>query len=91
MRHSPGKDIKTGVDALPGQVGIVVAPSAGALQEGAVQVFGSVWKARPVEGEEPLAAGESVQVERVQGLTVYVRRPTATAAWRGQPLSRQAE
>ncbi|HZS49006.1 MAG TPA: NfeD family protein [Blastocatellia bacterium] len=91
MRHSPGKDIKTGVDALPGQVAVVVTPSKGALQEGAVQVFGSVWKARPAEGEDPLAEGESVQVERVQGLTVYVRRTAATLPWRESTLSRDIE
>ena len=88
MRHSPGKDIKTGIDSLPGQMATVMKPSAGSLGEGSVQVFGSEWKARPVEGEEPLKEGESVQVERVQGLTVFVRRTQATLPWRENSLAR---
>src|SRR6185369_15214289 len=31
MRHSPGKDVKMGMEALPGQTAIVVKPSAGSL------------------------------------------------------------
>ena|SRR5947209_5188383 len=82
MRRSPGRDIKMGVDALPGQIGQVVSPSTGDQGEGSVKVFGSVWRALPAEGEGPLTAGESVQVERVQGLTVYVRRTSGVAPWR---------
>src|SRR5437588_796826 len=47
-RERSGSDLKTGVDALPGKVGTVVAPSHGALHEGAVKVFGSVWTAYPI-------------------------------------------
>jgi len=90
MRHSPGKDVKTGIDALPGQTAIVVKPSAGALQEGSVQVLGSEWKARPAEGEDPLLEGECVQVERIQGLTVFVRRTAATLPWRENSLASDA-
>src|ERR687883_265394 len=34
-RERAGNDLKTGVDALPGKVGMVVSPSHGALHEGA--------------------------------------------------------
>jgi membrane protein implicated in regulation of membrane protease activity len=73
-RERDGSDLKSGVDALPGKVGTVVTSSEGALNEGAVKVFGSTWTAYPAEGEEPLEAGERVEVERVQGASIYVRR-----------------
>jgi membrane protein implicated in regulation of membrane protease activity len=67
-------ELKTGVDALPGKIGTVVTSSQGALNEGAVKVFGSTWTAFPIEGDEPLREGERVVVERVQGASIYVRR-----------------
>ena len=73
-REREGSDLKSGVDALPGKVGTVVTSSEGALNEGAVKVFGSTWTAYPAEGEGPLEAGERVEVERVQGASIYVRR-----------------
>ena len=78
--------LKMGVDSLPGQVGTVVAPSSGALNEGAVKVFGSVWTAYPSEGEPPLEAGDRVVVERLQGASIYVRRTGALPDWRGREL-----
>jgi membrane protein implicated in regulation of membrane protease activity len=72
------------VDALPGKVGTVVSSSRGALQEGAVKVFGSTWTAYPIDGEEPLEAGERVCVERVEGASIYVRRIGSGVDWRGE-------
>jgi membrane protein implicated in regulation of membrane protease activity len=84
MRGSPGRELKTGMERLPGRVGIVVESSAGALHEGAVRVFGSTWRAFPAEGEEPLLEGQQVQIERVDGSSVYVRRVDAEPSWRQQ-------
>jgi len=84
MRGSPGRELKTGVDNLPGKIGVVVEPSKGVLQEGAVRVFASTWRAFPVEGEEPLVEGEQVEVERVEGASVYVRRVEGEPSWRQQ-------
>lgn len=69
-----GDDLKSGVDALPGKIGTVVDDSHGTLNESAVKVFGSVWTAYPIEGEEPLKVGERVRVERIQGASIYVSR-----------------
>jgi membrane protein implicated in regulation of membrane protease activity len=69
-----GPQLKMGVASLPGQIGTVTEPSRGSLNEGAVKVFGSTWTAFPADGEEPLAVGERVEVERVDGATIYVRR-----------------
>jgi membrane protein implicated in regulation of membrane protease activity len=86
-REKTGTDLKTGVDALPGQIGTVVSSSRGALNEGAVKVYGSTWTAYPAEGEEPLEAGDRVAVDRVQGASIYVRRVDARPDWRAPSLT----
>ena len=40
-REKTGQSLRSGVDALPGKIGTVVSSSRGAMQEGAVKVFGS--------------------------------------------------
>jgi membrane protein implicated in regulation of membrane protease activity len=84
LKGSPGRELKTGVDTLPGRIGVVVEPSKGAMQEGAVRVFASTWRAFPSEGEEPLKEGEQVEIERVDGATVYVRRVDSEPSWRAK-------
>ena len=78
--------LRVGASSLPGQVGTVVTSSGGAMNEGAVKVFGSVWTAYPAEGEPPLEAGDRVVVERLQGASIYVRRAGALPDWRGREL-----
>src|SRR5213079_166804 len=73
-REKTGGDLKTGVESLPGKIGTVVSSSRGALNEGAVKVFGSTWTAYPDSGEDTLEAGDRVEVTRVQGASIYVRR-----------------
>jgi membrane protein implicated in regulation of membrane protease activity len=90
-REKTGDDLKSGVDALPGKIGTVVSSSHGALNEGAVKVFGSTWTAYPAEGEEPLEAGERVEVERVQGASIYVRRVGQGRDWRQKSLTEGEE
>lgn len=85
-REKSGNELKSGVDGLPGKIGTVVSSSGGALNEGAVKVFGSTWTAFPAEGEEPLEAGDRVQVERVQGASIYVRRVGHEPDWRAKAL-----
>src|SRR6185312_6785013 len=46
-REKTGDSLRTGVDSLPGKIGTVVSSSRGAMQEGAVKVFGSTWTAYP--------------------------------------------
>src|SRR3712207_1028683 len=82
-----GAGLRSGADALPGQVGTVVTSSSGAMQEGAVKVFGSVWTAYPAEGEGPLEAGDRVVVERLRGASIYVRRVGAAPDWRARELT----
>lgn len=81
-REKTGESLRSGVDRLPGQIGTVVSSSKGALQEGAVKVFGSTWTAYPAAGEPPLEAGERVCVERIEGASIYVRRIGSDPEWR---------
>ncbi len=74
--------VKTGIDSLPGQIGTVTLASKGALQEGAVKVYGSVWTAFPIDDETPLVEGEMVEVVRVQGSSIYVRSTKELPEWR---------
>lgn len=85
-RESTGQSLRSGVEALPGKIGTVVSSSTGALQEGAVKVFGSTWTAYPASGEPPLEAGERVCVERVEGASIYVKRIDGEPEWRHKTL-----
>ena len=85
-REKSGGDLKSGAESLPGKIGTVVSSSRGSMHEGAVKVFGSTWTAYPAEGEEPLEAGDRVEVTRVQGASIYVRRIGTAPDWRGKEL-----
>lgn len=85
-REKTGDSLRTGMDSLPGKIGTVVSSSRGALNEGAVKVFGSTWTAYPADGEEPLEAGERVCVEKMEGASLYVRRVDQEADWRAKAL-----
>ncbi|HEX8160565.1 MAG TPA: NfeD family protein [Pyrinomonadaceae bacterium] len=87
VREKEGGGLKMGMDSLPGKVGTVVSSSNGAMNEGAVKVFGSTWTAYPAEGEPPLEAGDRVVVESIVGASIYVRRFDAAPDWRGRELT----
>jgi len=80
--HGDEEKFKSGIDSLPGQIGTVTIASKGALREGAVKVYGSTWTAFPEAGDEPLAEGEKVEVIRVQGSSIYVKRIGELPEWR---------
>ena len=85
-RDKTEQGLRSGVDSLPGKVGTVVSSSKGAMNEGAVKVFGSTWTAYPAPGEQPLEAGERVCVESVEGASIYVRRVGSEPDWRPKSL-----
>lgn len=92
VREQEPGGLKTGVASLPGKIGTVVSSSRGAMHEGAVKVFGSTWTAYPVEGEEPLEAGDRVVVESLKGASIFVRRVgSSTPDWRGHALPESKE
>jgi len=86
-REKTGESLRTGADSLPGKIGTVVTSSRGAMQEGAVKVFGSTWTAYPAEGETALEAGERVRVESIEGSSIYVRRIDEGVDWRAKELA----
>jgi membrane protein implicated in regulation of membrane protease activity len=80
--HDERDGLKTGIDSLPGQIGTVSGASKGALQAGEVKVFGSTWTAFPEDGDKPLLEGEKVEVVRIKGSSIYVRRIGELPEWR---------
>lgn len=76
--------LKTGIDSLPGQIGTVTIASKGALHQGAVKVYGSIWTAYPINEAAPLVEGEKVEVVCVQGSSIYVRKANELPGWRGE-------
>jgi inner membrane protein len=84
LRDSPGRELKTGIESLPGRIGVVVENSSGPTREAAVRVFGSTWRAFPIDDDEALQAGEKVIIERVEGASVYVRHADTEPSWRSQ-------
>ncbi|MFV0389792.1 MAG: NfeD family protein [Pyrinomonadaceae bacterium] len=76
-KYYPSKDgdgLKTGVDALPGTIGTVLKGSTGALKEATVKAYGSNWRALPAHGESEFVEGEKVEIVRVEGSTIYVKK-----------------
>jgi membrane-bound serine protease (ClpP class) len=66
--------VRSGPEALVGRLGVVRATSGPVAQ---VFVDGGLWQARPaweLDDDPPLTKGEAVVVERVNGLTLGVRR-----------------
>ena len=76
LLHRDEDAVKMGVDSLPGQVGTVTSASSGALNAGAVRVYGSVWTAFPADEDVKLIEGEKVEVVSVKGSSIYVKPAT---------------
>ncbi len=74
--------MKMGVDALPGQIGTVTSASSGTLNEAAVKVYGSTWRAFPADSAEILIEGDKVEVVRLEGSSIYVQRAKELPDWR---------
>jgi membrane protein implicated in regulation of membrane protease activity len=74
LSNDEENSVKIGMEALPGKIGTVTEASRGALQEAAVKVYGATWTAFPADGETILTEGEKVEVIRVNGSSIYVRR-----------------
>jgi membrane protein implicated in regulation of membrane protease activity len=67
--------LKTGVEAMVGQEAVVTEAIADP-HGGTVRINGELWTARSLAG--PVAEGERVTVEQVEGLKLWVRRPSAS-------------
>lgn len=67
--------LKVGVEAMVGQEAVVTEALADP-HGGTVRINGELWTARSLAG--PVAEGERVTVEQVDGLKLWVRRPSAS-------------
>ncbi|MFP2910204.1 NfeD family protein [Pyxidicoccus sp. 3LFB2] len=67
--------LKTGIEAMLGQEAVVVE-ALGEPHGGTVRINGELWSARSLSGL--VAEGERVTVEQVEGLKLWVRRPSAS-------------
>ena len=89
-KYYPHQDteIKMGIDSLPGQIGTVKKASHGALNAATVNVFGSEWKAFPIDDETTFEEGEKVEVIKVEGSSIYVRKAHKKELpdWRGDDI-----
>ncbi len=61
----------TNVDSVIGSVGVVSAPVDNRLSCGQVKLGAMEWSARSTTGE-PIAVGETVKVNKVEGVKVFV-------------------
>jgi membrane protein implicated in regulation of membrane protease activity len=68
--------VKVGADQMVGKEAKVTQSLSD--HDGTVRIHGELWAARSLDG--PIAEGEPVRVERIDGLTLFVRRPRA-ALW----------
>jgi len=79
-------NLKVGVEAMVGQEAVVTE----ALSDphgGTVRINGELWTARSLAG--PMAEGERVTVEQVEGLKLWVRRPSASLEVSAQPKKKE--
>lgn len=69
-----GKDaLRTNVDRIAGMSGVVIQAIDNVHGKGQAKVEGEIWTARSADGE-PIAKGERIEVVRVQGVKVIVKR-----------------
>ncbi|MCB1025625.1 MAG: NfeD family protein [Acidobacteria bacterium] len=72
--HNDGERLKSGIETLPGQIGTVKKGSRGSLNAATVSAFGTNWKAFPVNEDVILNEGDKVEIVRVEGASIYVRK-----------------
>jgi membrane protein implicated in regulation of membrane protease activity len=80
--------LKTGVEAMVGQEAVVTEALADG-HGGTVRINGELWMARSLSG--PLPEGERVTVEQIEGLKLWVRRPSASPEVALQPARHKKE
>lgn len=68
------KTLKTGADALAGTQALVAEDIDNAAETGAVKVNGQLWTARMEPDTDTAKVGEHVEILRVAGSKVFVRR-----------------
>ncbi len=72
QKYLNNKTVKTNVDSLIGQIGLVTEEIDNLRAKGQVKVRGQVWTARSVSDDWILFEGEKVKVREISGVKVIV-------------------
>ena len=72
--HNDGEELKIGANNLPGKIATVKRGSKESLNQARVRALGSNWKAISLDEDSNLEEGEKVEIVRVEGSTVYVKK-----------------
>ncbi len=68
------KQVPTNADRIVGQEGIVTEAIDNIAAVGQVKVEGQIWTARSAEPEEKISEGSIVEIVRIEGVKLIVRR-----------------
>lgn len=71
-RKNAGKSTPTNADRIVGRQAIVTEDIDNLLETGAVKIDGKEWTARTVDA--PAKKGETVTIERIEGVKVFVKK-----------------
>lgn len=72
--HTPGREVRTNMEALVGKSGIVTRAFDPVTRLGRVSVEGEDWRGTPLEGTPALEPGTRVMVVQVDGSTLVVEQ-----------------
>ena len=72
--HLNTKTTRTNVEAMNGMTGVVMEPISNLKDKGLVRVSGQIWTARSHDDGEEFEKGDQIQVLRVEGVKLIVKR-----------------
>lgn len=73
LKYVNSRTIKTNVDSLIGQNGLVTQDIDNLNAKGQVKVRGQIWTARSISDEVKLHEGQKVSIESISGVKVIVK------------------
>lgn len=73
LKYVNSRTIKTNVDNLIGQTGLVTQDIDNLNAKGQVKVRGQIWTARSISDEVKLHEGQKVSIESISGVKVIVK------------------
>ena len=73
LKYVNSRTIKTNVDSLIGQAGLVTQDIDNLNAKGQVKVRGQIWTARSISDEVKLHEGQKVSIESISGVKVIVK------------------
>lgn len=74
VKHLNNKTVKTNVDSVVGQHGVVIENIDNYGAQGLVDINGMEWSARAVNDYDQLVKGDKVVVQKIEGVKAFVIR-----------------